>query len=140
MGNMIQMAACLLPYHELTEIADRLLEECGEDAGLLAEKLDGLVPEIRDELLVSDLFNAYQAFYYFFREKPDDIRMERLILMPASALEGGVIVGEVELLEIIFGVIAHKPVIVVSDGDRALATFLGTDAYRDALTYIESTL
>jgi hypothetical protein len=29
---------------------------------------------------------------------------------------------------------------VVSDGEHALATFLGADAYRDALMYIESTL
>ena len=137
---MIHVVACTVPYHELVAIADRLIDESGEDAGLLAEKLDRLVPEVREELLVSDLFNAYQVFYYFFREKPDDIRMERLILMPASALEGGVIVDEIEILELIFGVIAYKPVIVVSDGERALATFLGTDAYRDALTYIESTL
>lgn len=134
------MVACTIPYHELVAIADRLLDDCGEDAGLLAEKLDGLVPEVREELLVSDLFNAYQVFYYFFREIPDAIRMERLILTPASALEGGVIVDEIELLELIFGVIAQKPVMVVSDGEKALATFLGTDAYRDALTYIESTL
>jgi hypothetical protein len=136
---MIHMAACIVPYHEIVAIADRLLDECGEDAGLLAEKLDGLVPEVREELLVSDLFNAYQVFYYFFREIPDTIRMERLILAPASALEGGVIIDEIELLELIFGVVAQKPVMVVSDGERALATFLGTDAYRDALTYIEST-
>ncbi|WAC04033.1 MAG: hypothetical protein OS112_06035 [Methanoregula sp.] len=137
---MIYKAACTVPYHELIEIADRLLDECGEDEGMLAEKLDGLVPELRNELLVSDLLNAYQTFFYFFREIPDILRMERLILMPASALEGGVIVDEVELLELIFGVIAYKPVMVVSDGEKALATFLGTDAYRDALTYIESTL
>jgi len=71
---MIHMVVCTAPYHELVAIADRLLDECGEDAGLLAEKLDGLVPEMREELLVSDLFNAYQVFYYFFREIPDDIR------------------------------------------------------------------
>jgi hypothetical protein len=134
------MAACSIPYHEIVAIADRLLDECGEDEELLAEKLDSLEPEVREELLVSDLFNAYQIFYYFFRETPDMIRVERLTLSPASALEGGVIVDEIELLELIFGVIAHKPIMVVSDGEKALATFLGTDAYRDALTYIESTL
>ena len=133
------MDACIVPYHEIVAIADRLLDECGEDAGLLAEKLDGLAPEVREELLVSDLFNAYQVFYYFFREIPDTMQMERLILAPASALDCGIIIDEIELLELIFGVIAHKPVMVVSDGGRALATFLGTDAYRDALTYIEST-
>jgi hypothetical protein len=137
---MIYMAAFTVPYHELVAIADQLLDECGEDAGLLAEKLDGLLPELREELLVSDLLNAYQTFYYFFRETPDILMMERLILSPASALEGGVIVDEIDLLEFIFGVIAHKPVMVVSDGEKALATFLGTDAYRDALTYVESTL
>lgn len=134
------MVACTVPYHELVAISDRLLDECGEDAGLLAEKLDELEPEVRHELLVSDLFNAYQTFYYFFRETPDILRMERLTLSPASALERGVIVDEIDLLELIFGVIAHKPVMVVSDGEKALATFPGTDAYRDALTYIESIL
>ncbi|MCX6692527.1 MAG: hypothetical protein NTW33_10915 [Methanoregula sp.] len=52
------MVACTVPYHELVAIADRLLDECGEDTGLLAENLDGLAPAVREELLVSDLFNT----------------------------------------------------------------------------------
>ena len=49
---------------------------------------DALDPALRNELLVSDLLNAYQAFYYFFRILPDDLVCERLELEPASSLTG----------------------------------------------------
>lgn len=130
----------LLPYHELVAEADRILDECGEDVVLLSEKLDQLSDKVRDELLVSDLLNAFQVFYYFFKETPGELATERLILSPGSALLDGLLIDEIELLELIFALIDHQPVIVVSDGERALATFLGPDAYRDGLMYIESSL
>jgi hypothetical protein len=129
-----------LSYPGLVELAEKLINECGEDVGALCEKMDGLSGAIRDELLVSDRFNAFQTFYYFFRTFPDDIRMERLVLQPASALHDGVLIDEIDLLELIFAVVDDEAVMVVSDGEHALATFLGTDAYRDALMYIHSTL
>jgi hypothetical protein len=129
-----------LSYPALVALAEQLLDECGEDAGALCEKLDGFGDAVRNELLISDRFNAFQTFYYYFRELPDEIRMERLMLQPASALPEGMLIDEIELLELIFAVIDHVPVMVVSDGEHALATFLGADAYRDALMYIESTL
>lgn len=129
-----------VPYHELVAIADRILDECGEDVALLSEQLDGLPRHVRDDLLVSDLLNAFQVFYYFFKEPPGDLPMERLILSPGSALLDGLLINEIELLELIFAIVDHQPVIVVSDGEHALATFLGPDAYRDGLMYIESTL
>ena len=127
-------------YPELVELAEKLLDECGEDAGLLSERLEGLSNAVRDEILVSDRFNAFQTFYYFFKTFPDDIHMERLMLQPASALLDGVLIDEIDLLELIFAIVDHEAVMVVSDGEHALATFLGTDAYRDALTYIHSAL
>ncbi len=129
-----------LPYHELVAAADQILDECGDDIALLSEKLDQLSGQVRDELLVSDLLNAFQVFYYFFRETPGELPTERLILSPGSALLDGLLVDEIELLELIFAIIDHQPVIVVSDGERALGTFLGPDAYRDGLMYIRSTL
>jgi len=129
-----------VPYHELVVITDQILDECGDDVALLSEKLDRLSIPVRDDLLVSDLLNAFQVFYYFFRDIPGDLPMERLMLSPASALLEGVLVDEIEFLELIFAIVDHKPVIVVSDGEHALATFLGTDGYRDGLMYIESTL
>ncbi len=129
-----------LPYHELVAAADQILDECGDDIALLSEKLDQLSGQVRDELLVSDLLNAFQVFYYFFRETPGELPTERLILSPGSALLDGLLVDEIELLELIFAIIDHQPVIVISDGERALGTFLGPDAYRDGLMYIRSTL
>jgi len=129
-----------VPYHELAAIVDEILDECGEDVALLSEKLDGLPSHVRDDLLVSDLLNAFQVFYYFFKETPGDLLMERLILSPGSALLDGLLINEIDLFELIFAIIDHQPVVVVSDGEHALATFLGPDAYRDGLMYIESTL
>lgn len=129
-----------VPYHELAAIADQILVECGDDVALLSEKLDQLSRSVRDDILVSDLLNAFQVFYYFFHDIPGDLPMERLMLSSASALLEGVLVDEIEFLELIFAIVDHKAVIVVSDGEHALATFLGTDGYRDGLMYIESTL
>jgi hypothetical protein len=129
-----------IAYHELAATADQILDECGEDIALLSIKLDGLPIPVRDDLLVSDLLNAYQVFYYFFKESPGDLPMERLILSPASALLEGLFIDEIEFLELIFAIVDHRPVIVVSDGEHAIATFLGIDAYKDGLMYIESIL
>jgi len=139
-GNWMELPAHSLPYHELVAAADQILDECDDDVALLSEKLDQLPNQVRDELLVSDLLNAYQVFYYFFRETPGELPMERLTLSPGSALLDGLLFDEIELLDLIFAIIDHQPVIVVSDGERALGTFLGPDAYRDGLMYIRSTL
>lgn len=125
---------------DLAAIADTLLEECEEDIKALAGKLDGLPVPVREDLLCSDFFNALQAFYYYFRTVPEDIEAERLLLVPASELQYGIRIDEIELLDLIFGVIKKEPVILVSDGDQELARFTGMTAYRDALEYIRSTL
>lgn len=109
-------------------------------SGLLSERFEGLSGAVRDDILVSDRLNAFQIFYYFFKTFPNDIHVERLMLQPASALLDGVLIDEIDLLELIFAIVDHEAVMVVSDGEHALATFLGTDAYRDALTYIHSAL
>jgi hypothetical protein len=127
-------------YEDLASLADTLLEECDEDIALLAEKLDGISAPVRGDLLGSDFLNAFQAFYYFFRTVPGDIEAERLMLVPASELHCGIRIDEIELLELIFAVVDREPVMLVSDGDQALARFTGKTAYRDALEYIQSTL
>jgi hypothetical protein len=127
-------------YEELGVIADSLLEECDEDTALLAERIDDLPQQVRIGLLASDFLNAYQVFYYFFRIRPEEIEMERLILLPASELQYGIRINEIELLDLIFAVIQGEPNILVSDGDNVVARYAGMNAYKDALTYIESTL
>lgn len=133
-------AGSSLSFHELVTIADCLLEECGEDEDALVRRLQTLDPDVVSELIISDLLNAWQVFYFFFRIIPDEIVRERLDLQPASALVSGVLVDEIDLLELRFVVKNSQPYMNVSDGETGLAMFSGNTAYQDALSYIESTL
>ncbi len=127
-------------YEELGDLADCILEECDENVAMLAERIGRMPSQIRFGLLTSDFLNAYQVFYFFFRIQPVEIEMERLILLPASELQHGIKINEIELNELIFAVINHEPVIIISDGDNVLARYIGQTAYRQAQEYIESTL
>ena len=127
-----------VPYHRLVAVADHLFEECEEDVKCLSRMIDAIDPALRNELLVSDLLNAYQVFYYFFRIMPDDLVCERLELEPASSLTRGVKIDEVELLDLVFSVKNHEPVITVSDGERPLMTFKGKTAFTEGMKYIEN--
>ena len=104
----------------------------------LTRRIAALDPASRNELLVSDLLNAYQVFYYFFRTQPDELTQERLELEPASSLVRGVKIDEIELFELIFSVVNLEPVITVSDGERPLATYGGKTAYAEGLKFIEN--
>jgi len=127
-----------VPYRTLVALADQLFEKCEEDIKCLSHGIDSLDSDLRNELLVSDLLNACQVFYYFFRILPDELVGERLELEPASSLAKGVKIDEVELLDLIFSVKNHEPVIIVSDGEHPLMTFKGKTAYADGLKYIEN--
>ena len=76
---------------ELAELADRILAIAGENLKVLAEVLDTLDAEARDELLSSDLLNALQSFYYHFREMPTLLGEDRLMLYPAAAALDGIV-------------------------------------------------
>ncbi len=121
---------------DLAEIADRLFEESGDDEEELAGLLDSTDPALIRELITSDYLNAYQAFFFFFRENPGDLEKERLILEPASAVLHGVSFAEIDLVELIFAVRNDIPYIILSDGETVLAEFSGRDAYREAVRYI----
>jgi hypothetical protein len=127
-----------VPYHTLVVLADHLFDECEDDVKCLSHRIDTLDSVMRNELLVSDLLNAYQVFYYFFRIQPDELVGERLELEPASSLTRGVKIDEVELLDLVFSVKDHEPIIMVSDGEHPLMTFKGKTAYADGLKYIEN--
>jgi len=127
-----------IPYSRLVAEADCLLEKADDDIARLVRGIDALEQPVRDELLVSDQLNAYQVFYYFFRIEPDMLVQERLDLEPASALVRGLKIEETDLLEMFFAVHNNKAVIVISDGDTALATFSGRSAYVQGRTFMES--
>lgn len=128
-----------ISYQELSLIANRLFEESCDDEELLASALDRIPEDVRSQLLISDLVNAYQVFYYFFRKRPDEEIAERLMLESGSSLQKGVFVEEVDLLELYFLVENSGPVLNITDGKEILSSFRGKNAYEDALQYLERT-
>jgi hypothetical protein len=126
------------PYPTLVDLADRLLEDCDDDVECLAVRLGSLEPQVRDELLTSDLLNAWQVFWYCFRTDPGAFLHERLELEPASALPAGLRLGEVGLLDLIFQIRDDKPWIIVADGEKIVTSFSGRDAFRNAMKYCEN--
>jgi hypothetical protein len=129
-----------LPYRDLVRIADRLLERGEDNPEVLSRELAYLAPGIRDELFTSDLLNAYQVFFYFYRKDPGDLERERLMLQPASALGAGVLIAELDLFEIFFSLEQGEPVFSVSDGESVLARYHGPDAYQRALRFLDEAL
>jgi hypothetical protein len=129
-----------LPFGELGRIADQILEKGEDQPDVLANELDLLSPAIRDELLTSDLLNAFQVFYYLFRQAPGDLERERLTLQPASALATGVMVSENDLFQVIFSFDGVEPVFSVNDGDQVIARCHGTGSYRKVLQFLDEAL
>ena len=127
----------MIDYYELAQLADKILEIADDDVPVLAEIIDDIDPETRNELLFSDFLNAYQVFYYFFREEPDILVDERLSLVPASAIRKGVLAEERDLLELVFIVADETPEILVTDGEEILQTFSGKNAYREAVRWAD---
>ena len=127
-----------VPFPELVALADKLMEESDEDVARLAAQIGSLDAEVRNELMVSDLLNAWQVFYYYFRTVPDELVKERMELEPASSLSRGLKIDEVEFLELFFVMKDHKPLIVVSDGEKPVATFSGNTAYAHGRNYLEN--
>ena len=126
-----------VPFSELSQIADYILEKADDDPDILAREIDKLSLEIRNELITSDLLNAYQVFFYFFREDPGDLECDRLTLQPASALLTGVMMSETELFEAIFSIEAGEPVFSISEGDKVIAHCRGPESYRKALRFLD---
>jgi hypothetical protein len=125
-------------YSALTDLVDRLLEDCEDDVECLAVRIGGMEPDIQRELLVSDLLNAYQVFFFFFRTADDELLRDRLELEPASALQNGIKINEADFLEMIFFVRDAKPVIAISDGEKVIATFSGSSAFSQGREFMES--
>jgi len=125
-------------YPSMVAAVDEILDSCEEDVACVATRLDRLDEAMRNELLVSDLLNAWQVFYYFFRTLPGDLARERMDLEPASVLVRGLKIEECELLELVFLVKKNVPVIVASDGEAAVATFSGKNAYAHGMDYIRN--
>jgi hypothetical protein len=128
----------ITPYKSLVQLVDRLLDDCDEDVECLAVRLGGLDQQVRDELFVSDLLNAWQVFFYCFRTGPGVFLREKLDLEPASSLVHGLKLDEIDLLELVFLIRDHEAWMVVHDGEKTVASFKGRNAYADAIAYCKN--
>lgn len=124
-------------YYELAELADRVFTIAEDNPERLVGVLETLDPALCDELLGSDFLNAFQVFYWYFREHPTELGEERLILEPAGAVSRGVLVEEIDLFELVFLVVGRAPVVRVTDGEQILREFIGPSAYRSAFRFAE---
>lgn len=122
---------------DLPGIADELLDYADEDDERLVQAIMDLSPEIRSELLISDFLNAYQVYIYLFKEIPGELVVDRLLLQPASSLEKGTLLEEIDLVELILRVEGETPVVRVRIEKDILATFRGKDAHRLAIRFAE---
>ena len=104
----------------------------------IAVRLGSLESPVRDELLTSDLLNAWQVFWYCFRTDPGIFLREMMELEPASTLATVLKLGEIDLLELHFGIRENIPVIAVYDGEETVASFRGRNAYADAVKYCKN--
>lgn len=123
-------------YVELAALADQILAEADEDDARLATLLDGIADDVRHELLTSDLLNAYQVYYYYFREYPGDLPEDRLMLASASETLRGVLLDEVDIFELVFKVEKSGPMIVVTDGEKEYGRFTGPGARKKAGDFV----
>lgn len=127
-----------IPFAVLSDIVDRILEDCDEDVICTRMRLTALDPAVRDAIVVSDLLNSWQVFYYFFQEQPFDDAFEILAFTPASVLPQGISIGEYRQCTLTFGVTNGRPVIVVSDDLQELRRFSGPHAYQEAIRFIDT--
>ena len=127
----------MVDYSELADIADRLFEASDDDDEQLADVLDTLDEETRDALLTSDFLNAYQVFYYHFRERPGDMARERLQLSAASDLARGIIIDEIDIYEVVFYQKGSDPGLLLTDGENVQARFSGRGAYREMAAFLD---
>lgn len=127
-----------IPYAVLSDLVDRMLEDCDEDVVCVRMRLFALDPAVRDALLISDLLNAWQVFYYFFENRPFDDACEILAFTPASALAQGIAIGEYRECTLTFQVTDGSPIIIVSDDLREMGRFFGSHAYTDAIRFIDA--
>ena len=122
-----------IDYFELAELADRILTIAKDDVDVLAGVLDELDEELRCELINSDFLNAWQVFYYFYRESPDEMAIDRMLLHSATELKNMVLIGDDQYLELWFGVELCVPYIVLKEDGEETERFYGPGAFDEGI-------
>lgn len=129
----------MIDFYELAELADKVLGLAEDDEDRLVEIIESLDEESRNALLQSGFLNAKQVFYYYFRENPDPLGEDRLLLHAASECVNGLKIDEYDSFILKFTVNEGIPgITILDDIEEEVVSFTGRDAYRDALTYIRN--
>lgn len=126
-----------IPYPLLAEMADEIFSVCEDDDDCLVSRIAALDDPVRTALLASDLLNAWQVFYWYFREHPGEDIQEILLFTPAGNLRDGISLGETGLFTLGFTVNNDRPEIVVADDLQVLSRFTGKNAWRETLRFME---
>jgi hypothetical protein len=125
-------------FDMMAEIMDTIFARCDDDPACIAGELKNLDPGIRDEILASDLLNAWQVFWYFFAAYPGDEAVEYLIFHSASELSRGVPMGEYDILSLRFHVIGGTPLLILSDDIQEVGRYSGSSAWTAVSSFIEN--
>ncbi|MDO5844023.1 MAG: hypothetical protein Q4Q53_02615 [Methanocorpusculum sp.] len=122
---------------DLASLADELYEKSEDDDFRLAELIRELPKETALRLCTSNLTNALQVYLYAFNEEPDIEIYEKLLLEPSSSLLYGIKLQTIELAEIIFAFDSKSGLffIGVFDGEKVVAAYSGSGAYKAAVKY-----
>lgn len=124
-------------HDTLSDTIDSIFRRCGDDPSCIAAAIRGLDPDIRHEILSSDLLNAWQVFWYHFATNPGAEAEEFLNFHSAGELAEGVPMGEAGILTLTFSVTDDEPAISISDDIREVARFTGSSAWTDTLRFFD---
>lgn len=125
-------------YAGLSDMVEAILTRCDDDPACIAAGLEKMEPDIRREVLVSDLLNAWQVFWYFFRTDPGDEAAEFLAFHPAGELNHGVPMGDIDIFTLEFRVTDGEPEIRISDDVQEVARYRGASAWNETYSFIRS--
>ena len=124
-------------YDALSALADSIFSRCDDNPACIAAEIRKLDPDTRSDLLMSDLLNAWQVFWYHFQEYPGDEAVEFLSFHAAGELARSVPMGDIGIFTLTFQVIEGDPEIGISDDVQEVARFRGTAAWRDTKAYLD---
>jgi hypothetical protein len=123
-------------YTWLSDLVDRILSRCDDDPACIARGLESIEPDLRTEILVSDLLNAWQVFWYYFRADPGKEAVEFLTFHPAGELVHGVPMGDIDIYALEFRVRDGEPEIAISDDIQEVARYRGASAWNETCSFL----
>ena len=123
-------------FAELSDLMEKIFTRCNDDPVCIAKELEIIEPDIRREILGSDLLNAWQVFWYYFRAFPGDEAVEFLTFHSAGELNQGVPMGDIDIYTLVFQVTDGDPEIVIADDIQELARFRGASSWDECRAFM----